>query len=405
MPNVSFRDKVGRVQKLNAGAGDRLSDVLRASGIPANAVVSSIAGAIVSEEAAILGRDDDVLVEQVRHYDLAVTRDPPTKSFGTYTQPVYTKGVLFDKTGDVSKHAEEFDGQAYLAYVESVFVDSVAQKQIFPVGEKSIVGLSGGLDSVAFLKLVERTRAQLPPIDLTIVTVTGLPDWEEPGTFGAAQMSNHKLRFQHVIVGDQEIRKAFSLNTSFANAMTEVVASEANSMVMIATHHVMRRMIEREAERRGIATVLLGLNADDLLASLVTWYTSGFQMGPIPVRPIGPFRYAFPLYRITKKELVIYLRLLAPELTRQGMPGRFTTGPGERSLAYAVSDHLFGLWPGIDYYAFNAFERMQQYFQPKNEAVCRTCGATYALQSGTNNPRDRCDICALFSRLGVAETH
>ena len=49
-------------------------------------------------------------------------------------------------------------------------------------------------------------------------------------------------------------------------------------------------------------------------------------------------RYVFPLYRITKKELTLYLELVAPELNRQGTPGRFTTGPDERSMSYAMTD-------------------------------------------------------------------
>ncbi len=73
----------------------------------------------------------------------------------------------------------------------------------------------------------------------------------------------------------------------------------------------------------------------------------------------------FPLFRITKKELTLYLEIVAPELNRQGTPGRFTTGPQERSMAYAITDHLHDLWPGIDYYVFEAYidqfaERMSQ---------------------------------------------
>jgi tRNA(Ile)-lysidine synthase TilS/MesJ/sulfur carrier protein ThiS len=404
VPKAIFRDKVGRVEALEVHSGQRVIDLLRTHGIPSNAIIAMVNGAVVSEDTAVIGRDDVVELQQVRHYDLAVTRKPKNLHFGTYSNPVYTKRVLFDSGGDIVLRTEDFDEATYISYVDQVFSDSVtSQNAIFRAGEKYAVGLSGGRDSVAFLKLIERNKSRLPPIDLTVVTVTGLPDWDEPGTFGAARTSNEKLRCKHVVVDGDEIRRCFRLNRSFAEVMTEIVTGESNSMVMVITHHVMRRMIEVEAARLGVRNIVLGLNGDDLLASLVTWFTSGFQMGPLPVRDIGSFCYLFPLYRITKKELTLYLQLVSPELTRQGTPGRFTTGPGERSLAYAVADHLYDIWPGIDYYAFFAFAKMQTYFAKKQEHACNICGATYLEHTGSEQLDGRCDICTLFVQHGFVE--
>jgi len=118
----------------------------------------------------------------------------------------------------------------------------------------------------------------------------------------------------------------------------------------------------------------------------------------IPVREIGGMRYVFPLYRITKKELTLYLELVVPELNRQGAPGRFTTGPDERSMSYAMTDSMLDLWPGMDYYLFAAFENMQRYMFPMVESECRACGGQYLLQEGVNNPTDLCDVCDYFAR-------
>jgi tRNA(Ile)-lysidine synthase TilS/MesJ len=161
---------------------------------------------------------------------------------------------------------------------------------------------------------------------------------------------------------------------------------------------VLRRMLEQVAQRRGAGTVAFGLNADDLVASMVTWYTTGFRMGGIPIRDIGKLRYIFPVYRITKKELTLYLELVAPDLNRQGTPGRFTTGTDERSLSYAMADHLYGLWPGVDYYLFSAYEMMQRYMFPLVEQTCRICEGVYLVQEGVPNPTDLCDVCDFFAR-------
>jgi tRNA(Ile)-lysidine synthase TilS/MesJ/sulfur carrier protein ThiS len=397
MARAVIYNKVGEAEPLEVRPGQTIRDVLRAHGIPTNTVLTTVNGRIVSEDIAVVEPDDYVEVRQTRHYDLDVTRDPVRRVYGA-PNPIYTKSVLFDHGGEVEVRSEQFDGPGYVDYVEQTFVEGVEQAGLFEPDDHVVTGLSGGRDSVSFLKLLERTQGRLPDFEMTAVTVTGLPDWEEPETFGAATRACESLGVEHVVVEPEEIQDAFRLADPYVEVMNRVVGSGATSpLTMVLTHQVMRRMVEVEAERRGARTVALGLNSDDLVATLVTWFTSGFRMGPIPVRSVGPFRYVFPLYRITKKELTLYLELVSPELNRQGAPGRFTTGPGERSLAYSVADHLYDLWPGIDYYLFEAFANVQRQMMPAAEQECRVCGGTYLNQEGTSNPARLCDVCAFFA--------
>lgn len=402
MPRLIFHDKAGNTEVLEAAPGQPIRQILRAHGIPSNAVLTWVNGELSSEDSTVPDEGDRVEVKQVRPYDLNVTRRPPQRKFNT-SGTVYTKSVLFDRGGNIEVQSEQFDEAAFVDYVERTFVDSVLSKGLIAPGREMVVGLSGGRDSVAFLTLLKRTRALLPPLRLTAVTITGLPDWEEPMTFGAAKASCRALDIDHTVVDARAVEKVFRLSRPFVDIMSDIVRSEAHPITMVVTHHVMRRMLEVAAAERGISTVVLGLNSDDLVASLVTWFTSGFQMGPIPERRIGPFDFVFPLYRITKKELTLYLELVAPELNRQGAPGRFTVGPGERSLAYAVTDHLYDLWPGIDYFLFNAFEHIQATMLPKVEGDCRRCGATIVMQEGEEPGEVVCDVCQLFGKFMLSE--
>jgi tRNA(Ile)-lysidine synthase TilS/MesJ len=394
---VYFRTKVGTTEELSASPGQPLTDVLRRHCIPVNAVLTWRNGQIVAEDTTVVGADDVIEVRQVRHYDLDVVRRPKRQVYGV-PDPVYTKTVLFDTDGALEQRSEQLDAEGFVRYVEEAFVQSLLSRQVARPGDRVVVGLSGGRDSVAYLTLLERTRDRLPPLDMTAVTITGLPDWEEPATFAAARESGERLGINQVIVTAADVERVFRLRGAFVDAMNEIVAGEGNHLTMVIGHQVLRRMLEEEAKQRGANTVAFGFNADDLVASMVTWFTSGFRMGGIPVREIGGMRYIFPLYRITKKELTLYLELVAPELNRQGTPGRFTTGPDERSMSYAVTDHLFDLWPGIDYYLFSAFETMQRYMFPLVEADCRACGGVYLIQEGVPNPRDLCDVCDFFAR-------
>jgi tRNA(Ile)-lysidine synthase TilS/MesJ/sulfur carrier protein ThiS len=403
MAEAVFNDKVGGKETLEVRPGQTVRDLLRANGIPANAVITHLNGEIVSEDAAVVGPDDYVEFWQARHYDLGVTRRPKRRVYST-PNPIYTKSVLYDDAGDVEVRSEQLDRFGFVEYVERTFVESVKLAELVDPGVEIVTGLSGGRDSVSFLKLLERTRDQLPPFQMVAVTVTGTPDWEEPETFQAARLACEGLGIEQVLVTADEINQTFRLIRPYVEVVNEILASESAGLNMVIGHHTLRRMIELEAERRGAKTIALGFNADDLLASLVTWFTSGFQMGPIPRRPIGPYSFIFPLFRITKKELTLYLEMVAPELNRQGSPGRFTTGPGERSMAYAIADHLLDLWPGIDYYAFEAFANMQKYVMPGYEYTCSVCGAVSLQQEGVPNPGTLCDVCSLFARLEYSST-
>lgn len=397
MPSVFFRTKVGTTEELAATAGQPLVDVLRRYQIPVNAVLTRRNGRIVSEETTVVEPDDVIEVRQVRHYDLDVMRKPKRQVYGV-SDPVYAKTILFDTLGSLERRTEQFDADGFVRYVEETFVQSVLTHGVMRPGEKVVVGLSGGRDSVAYLTLLERTRERLPDLDMTAVTITGLPDWEEPATFAAARESGERLGVNQVIVTAADVERVFQLRGAFVDAMNEIVAGEGNHLTMVIGHQVLRRMLEEEAKACGASVVAFGFNADDLMATMITWFTSGFRMGGIPVREIGDMRYVFPLYRITKKELTLYLELVAPELNRQGTPGRFTTGPDERSMSYGITDHLLDLWPGMDYYLFNSFDTMQKYMFPMVEVLCRGCGGLYLLQEGVPNAPDLCDVCDYFAR-------
>jgi tRNA(Ile)-lysidine synthase TilS/MesJ/sulfur carrier protein ThiS len=397
---VVFRNKTGGTDTLTASAGQTLVDVLRANGVPANAVLAYRNGEVVPEDTTVLGPDDLIELRQVRHYDLDVLRNPKVHTYAT-ADPVYTKSILFDQAGTLERRSEQFNASTFVEYVEKTFVQSVTSGKTMRAGDRIVIGLSGGRDSVAYLKLLERTRGAWPEVDMTAVTITGLPDWEEPATFSAALAACEGLGVEHVILTADEVADVFHLREPFVDVMSRLVAGENRNMNMVIGHQVLRRMLEREADKRGAGVVAFGFNADDLVASMVTWFTTGFRMGGIPVREIGPMRYVFPLYRITKKELTLYLELVAPEQNRQGPPGRFATGPDERSMAYAVADHLYDLWPGVDYYLFSAFENVQRSLVPPRHDMCRVCGGLYLLQDGVPNPAGLCDVCGFFQRHEV----
>jgi tRNA(Ile)-lysidine synthase TilS/MesJ len=394
---VVFRNAQGGQEILPARPGQRLGEVLLAAGIPSNAVLARRGDTFLAEDVAVVADVDLIEVEQIRLYDLDVTRSPTTWS-DDVANPVYSKSVTFMREGAVERRIKRFDAAGFVDYVESTFAQAVLSAGLFRPDDHVVVGLSGGRDSVAFLKLLQRTGATLPPMRTTAVTVTGLPDWEEPATFDTARRICAELDVEQVVVRAEDIARVFRLDRPFAQVMDRVASGDSRHLTMLVAHHVLRRMLEIAADERAARTIAFGFNADDLVGSLVTWFTSGFRMGGIPVREIGGRRYIFPLFRITKKELTLYLNLVAPDLVRQGRPGRFTVGTEDRSLAYAVADWLYDLWPGIDHYLFSSFAAIEKDAVPCPECVCVACGAVFLRQGEIPDPADRCDVCVQLQR-------
>ena len=285
MARAAFRTKTGETEPIAVSPGQSVAEVLRLHGIPANNVITYVNGEIVPESLATVGPDDYIEFEQIRHYDLGVTRRPHERVFNV-DNPVYVKSVLFDEKGKIENWSEQFDRNSYPTYIEQTFAESVLGANLIEEGDHMVVGLSGGRDSVAFLKLLERTRDRFPEFRMTAATVTGLPDWEESESMHTAKAACDLLDIEHVIVAPERLQETFKLSRPYVEVMNEIVGQESHPLSMVISHHVLRRMLELEAQARGAEKVVLGLNADDLVSTLVTWFTTGFRMGPIPLRPI-----------------------------------------------------------------------------------------------------------------------
>jgi sulfur carrier protein ThiS len=274
-----FRAKDGSVTTLMSRVGLQIKDLLRANGIPENSVIVIKNGTIVSEFNAHYAETDRIEINHVRPYDLNVTRSPPTRLFPT-DDPFYTKVVTFEQDGEIELIAEQYGRAAYPTFTENTFVESVTSRSLFQPDQPLVVGLSAGRDSVAFLTLLSRTRHRLPRFNIIPVTVTGLPDWEEPATFAAAVDAAAALGTEHVCVDAEEVQALFQLKMPLVNVLDEILARTSGSQVMMITHHVMRRAIETVASRYDVDHIVLGLNADDLLATLVSWFLNGYPWGP-----------------------------------------------------------------------------------------------------------------------------
>ncbi len=124
---------------------------------------------------------------------------------------------------------------------------------------------------------------------------------------------------------------------------------------------------------------------------------------------LGQFQLVFPLWSITKKELTIYLNLIAPNHhSGQSNPTQYDRGDHNRDIHYFLADMLSTLYPGIGHSLFAAYQDFNQRYeiQQKQFITCGNCHATftdYHLSDSKLQSQVLCSTCEYFTKIDEIE--
>lgn len=395
--SVKFKDKAGNIFVLRAKIGQTIKNFLYKNRIPSNAVIVKKNGLFVTEDVKI-SKDDEIIIEMVRGYDLPYFREIKTE-IKQVESPIYTKRILWFEKGEVTQKVIQFSTAEFIDYFETIFLETIKEKKLITEGDKIALGFSGGKDSLSLLLLLHRLKTKLPNFEIVAYTVADVLTEELP-SFRYAKKLCQKFDLRQRVIQPKEIEKVFHLNNPVIKIAETLIKSESKQYTIFILHHIMRRMIETTAWREfKITKIMLGLNLEDVLAGLLSAYTTGYLMAPLPIRKIGNFTYIFPLYRLTKKEIHLYVNLTATPYSGQEPPFLWDLIPLDRGFYYAFSDYIQDIWPGIEYHLFRGFEKFSNLFQEKIKFhKCKNCGASILLQ--IEEKPECCDICRLFKKHG-----
>lgn len=274
----------------------------------------------------------------------------------------------------------------------------IKEENLITRGDKIALGFSGGKDSLSLLLLFQKLKKQLPNFEIILYTVADVLTQELP-SFQYTKKLSREFGLEQIIIQPNEIEKVFHLNKPVVDIAKILVQGESKGYTIFMLHHVMRRMIEHAAEEHKINKIILGLNLEDVLSGLISAYTTGYLLAPLPRRKIGDFEYIFPLWKLTKKEIHLYVNLTAKHYSSQEPPSLWDLVPLDRGFYYAFSDYIQDIWPGIEHHLFTGFKRLSTLYTEKIKFhKCKNCGATVLLQ-GAEEP-EYCDVCQLFKKFG-----
>ena len=394
--NIKFKDKLGNVFILSGKTNQTIKDFLYENRIPSNSVVVKKNGEFVSEDAKIK-EGDEVFTEMVRGYDLPYFRKMETE-IDEAIDPIYTKRIIWFEEGYLKQKVKQFSKNDFIEYFEKVFLEGLDREKLINEGDKIAFGFSGGKDSLALLLLLRKFKKQLPGFEIIPYTVADVLTEELP-SFQYTKKICEEFGLMQRIIQSNEIEKVFHLNKPIIEIAKTLVQGEFKRYTIFMLHHVMRRMIEIMAKEYKINKIMLGLNMEDVFSGLLSAYTTGYLLAPLPVREIGDFTYIFPLWKLAKKEIHLYVNLTAKPYSGQEPPALWDLVPLDRGFYYAFSDYIQDIWPGIDYHLFTGFRRLSQLYKEKMKFhKCKNCGGTILLQ--TAEKPEYCDVCQLFKKLG-----
>jgi len=398
MPYCLFRDRLGNTLQLTFDSGKSILQVLSENRIPLNAAIAYVDGTPQTEDTLVLGDAADVVVEMVRGYDLLKVREiiatpPPTRP-----DAYYHKQYLDFSNDSLRKLYIDFDRSQFIEYVDNTFEKTVRGQHLLEDGDDVLVGFSGGRDSTTMMLLFDRLPPSRAKVSIHAATLLGLPDWNDRLALSYTADIARSMGIDYFIIPEDEIRNVFNLRVSLEHALGSLLRGDKASYVIFIGHHVVRRMLETRAHELGIRKIILGLNAEDLLAGVLMSYTTGFMTPSLQHRPSGEFDYLYPLMFLTKKELTLYLEALYPQYVPQSQPSPFNRGPLSRSYYYALADYLQEIWPGIEHHMFEAYERICTKISPPEQVQCENCQGHILVQDDTRP--ELCDACRIFKEHG-----
>lgn len=381
-----------------------LGALLTSLRIPLNAISIEVNSRSVPPELTsdlVISGEDKAEVRVVENYRVRDLLDSPVHIVKKAHSPSYVSRIRKFTPERTYVDEYQFDSSEIGALVEEKFLRNVRQEGLIENGSTVVVGFSGGTDSTVLLTLLQKLRHQLPEHRLVAATLSDLPDVNLD--FAREYCRRHGI--EHHVVGEQEVKELFHLKKSFVEAISELVVGEDAEQALFVGHHVIRRAVELVAGRVGGNTIALGLEREEFLPALLGMLATGIPLVGLARRSGPRFRYIYPHFTISKREVMLYVRTALSEFQEQGDFQRYTLGgfsPG-RSVYFYAADALYDVWPGIENHFYEGFRRLSGRMSEAVEFhTCENCGGD-VLGLSYEQPAARCPACEVLHSSGLID--
>ncbi|MBQ6218868.1 MAG: TIGR00269 family protein [Methanosphaera sp.] len=262
--------------------------------------------------------------------------------------------------------------------IEKKVLKTIKKQKLITKGDKVLVGLSGGKDSVALLKILNILKEKRI-IELEAVTVDeGIKGYREEGVRIAKDVAN-KLNVKHHIIS---LDKEYDLTI---DKIMKIEEKENHPQHACTYCGVFRRQIFNQTARKVNATkIATGHNLDDETQSIVMNYLEGNLNNMVRIgykTEAKDKRFTpkiKPLREIPEKEVGLYVVESGFEVHFDGCPY------AHESFRMEIGDFLREMTlkhPTIMYSTLNGFEKIKPILKEDY------------IKNNANHPNKTCKIC------------
>lgn len=412
---IKLKDRLDRIYEFEVFAGQSFKQFLLINYIPTSSIILKVNGQITDDQNYFVKEGDDIDLRMIRAYQLPEycqmlelwdKRHPISQNASS----IYSdKFLWFNNSGVCELKHANIQKSEYVNWLEKKFVESIQIAQLINKEDHICLPLSGGRDSLALLYLLSRTKHMLPAF--SVVGVTVAPTVASVGDLDIASGAIRSLGIKDYHILDTDyVKDTMNLKSTFLAVMDKALSNQGRGITISLWHGIMKSCIERFCRENRVQKIAYGYQFEDLMASLLRSNLLGISFGEsMQKKYLGQFQLAFPLWSITKKELTIYLNLVAPNHhSEQSNPTQYDRGDHNRDIHYFLADMLSTLYPGIGHSFFAAYQDFNERYEvkPKQFFTCDNCSTTftdYSLPDSQPHSQTLCSTCEYFTKIDEIE--
>ena len=279
----------------------------------------------------------------------------------------------------------------FIESIEKKAIKTIKKEKLLDKGDKVLVALSGGKDSVTTLEVLESFRKR-NIIDICAVTVDeGIANYRQGGVDIAVRHAE-RLGIEHKVV---------SLKDEYGITLDEIMQRENHKGSCTYCGVFRRTIINKAAREMGATKIATGHNLDDEVQAIMMNYLEGnmdnlTKLGAKTSSKAEEFTVKIkPLREIPEREIGLYVVAKELEVHFDSCPYAMQSFRGEVS---EVINQLSEKHPTIKYSTLRGYDKIKDLLKGelKKEYAhgrCRRCGEPAA--------NDLCKACSFLEELGL----
>jgi uncharacterized protein (TIGR00269 family) len=280
----------------------------------------------------------------------------------------------------------------FIESIETKVSKTIKKEKLLDKGDKVLVALSGGKDSVTTLEILNSFRER-NIIDICAVTVDeGIVNYRQEGVDIATRHAE-RLGIEHKVV---------SMKKEYGISLDEIMQRENHKGSCSYCGVFRRTIINKAAREMGATKVATGHNLDDEVQAIMMNYLEGNvnnfgKLGAKTESHAEEFTVKIkPLREILEREIGLYVVAKGLEVHFDSCPYAMQAFRGEVS---DMMNQLAEKHPTIKYSTLRGYDKIKPVLKKEfrqtysTESRCRRCGEP--------SSNELCKACSYLEELGV----